>query len=725
MPWLPWSPLGCVAAFLAVLDVCQAHNPKDNPEYYVFRGDGRGPDEIREAGGFVPDPDAAIYTNPTTFSLDNHVNGRTGSSAYVSTSAEFGQAARNFAGPGNYVYRIHVTPNMIDVNAALTRGHPYPRQEEASALGGIPWTAVEGWLQLEDDREFPDEYELLDDDSAARLTGRYVAEFADQFEPNRAYDDRGLGGPARVTGTDPQVALLGAQPPDEARLINAATTFMNNHALAIGWTENQAFPYTPPTPPLSTEPVALPEADVASIPEAEREDLAEGRFDNLQCPALAVALGVTLLQPKGPNSKRYVLKSRDDKKEQCEQLRDIVSRLTSRKKPTTPAGKKTTVDLCGNGPLNPPCTTVEAFDDKCVAIPQGYQNTLSGVKAHEATSICRFYLEPDCKGRYFEADGQVVDLSTARPDFNDKVASLVCDTPKPHPALKRWQWSSSSHYRYCTRLDKVSLDFQLANNAGSGTYDKIKLAIDDAGQKVHVITEGPSADYKVSQDFNLRDMFGMDTVALSQIKRIRLLDELTDRTFGGDAWDLLGLKLRARCAGSGINIAMEKFSNLNKELQAHPTEPGRFQYNRDWEVWADDVKPQDWVAKPLCSHFQHMSVNLHVADANWAGTNNDIYAKVGEGSFLIARHPSRREVFTTDIEIDKAYKKKHVPVTNVASVGIESKGGHDAALPEMVTVYGVCSTTSTLLSVKQEITDWLYDGQTMTIKLPPENWVKA
>lgn len=221
------------------------------------------------------------YTNPTTFSLDNHVNGRTGSLAYVSTSAEFGQAVRNFAGPGNYVYRIHVTPNMIDVNAALTRGHLYLRQEEASALGGIPWTAVEGWLRLEDDREFPDDYDFLNDDSAARLTDRYVAEFADQFEPNRAYDDRGLGGPARLTGSDPQVALLAAQPLDEARLINAATTFMNNHALAIGWTENQAFPYTPLTPPLSTEPVALPEADVASIPEAEREDLAEGRFDNL------------------------------------------------------------------------------------------------------------------------------------------------------------------------------------------------------------------------------------------------------------------------------------------------------------------------------------------------------------------------------------------------------------------------------------------------------------
>ncbi|KAM3438076.1 hypothetical protein NHJ13734_004349 [Beauveria thailandica] len=678
MMWLPWSPLGCVAAFFAVLDVCQAHNPKDNPEYYVFRGDSRSPEEIRDAGGFLPDPDAASYTQPTTFSLDNHVNGRTGSTAYVSTSAEFGQAARNFAGPGNFVYRIHVTPNMINVNEALARSNPYPRQEEASALGGIPWTAVEGWLLLEEDPEFETSSDYLDDASADRFTARYAAEFADQFEPNRAYDDSGLGGPARQTRADPQVALLAAQPPDEAQLITAATTFMNNHAVAVGWTENQAFPYTPPTPPASAEPVAMESFDVANISGAEMEDLTEGRFDNLDCPELRSSLTFfdykMLPQRDMPRAARISLNSRDDKK---------------------------------------------------VAVPHEYKDVVSGVRTHEAGSICRFYLEPNCKGEYFEASTKTVNIYTARPKFNDKVASLVCDPAKPRAAPTRWEWTSQSQKQLCSRLDKLSLEFKLANNHGSGTYDKIKLGFEDAGQKAHVITEGPSPGYETSQDINIQDVFGLDTVALAQIKRVRLLDELTDWTFGGDAWDIIGFTLKGRCAGSGINIALDKFSSLNKELQAHPDVPGRFQYYRDWEVWADNVKPHDWVAKPLCSHFQSMSVNLHIADANWAGTDNSLYAKVGKGRFLITRHPSRREVFTTDISVNKAYETKHVPVTDVASVGISSEGGHDGTLPEEVTVYGICSGTFTALSVKQEIKDWLYDGQTVNIALAPDKWVKV
>ncbi|KAK8146150.1 hypothetical protein G3M48_003530 [Beauveria asiatica] len=659
MMWLPWSPLGCVAAFFAVLDVCQAHNPKDNPEYYVFRGDSRSPEEIRDAGGFLPDPDAASYSQPTTFSLDNHVNGRTGSTAYVSTSAEFGQAARNFAGPGNFVYRIHVTPNMINVNEALARSNPYPRQEEASALGGIPWTAVEGWLLLEEDPEFETSSDYLDDASADRFTARYAAEFADQFEPNRAYDDSGLGGPARQTRADPQVALLAAQPPDEAQLITAATTFMNNHAVAVGWTENQAFPYAPPTPPASAEPVAMESFDVANISGAEMEDLTEGRFDNLDCPELRSSLTFfdykMLPQRDMPRAATISLNSRDDKK---------------------------------------------------------------GIFLHSSIKTNALVFSR----RAARVQGRGV---WPRPKFNDKVASLVCDPAKPRAAPTRWEWTSQSQKQLCSRLDKLSLEFKLANSHGSGTYDKIKLGFEDAGQKAHVITEGPSPGYETSQDINIQDVFGLDTVALAQIKRVRLLDELTDWTFGGDAWDIIGFTLKGRCAGSGINIALDKFSSLNKELQAHPDVPGRFQYNRDWEVWADNVKPHDWVAKPLCSHFQSMSVNLHIADANWAGTDNSLYAKVGKGRFLITRHPSRREVFTTDISVNKAYETKHVPVTDVASVGISSEGGHDGTLPEEVTVYGICSGTFTALSVKQEIKDWLYDGQTVNIALAPHKWVKV
>ncbi len=151
-------------------------------------------------------------------------------------------------------------------------------------------------------------------------------------------------------------------------------------------------------------------------------------------------------------------------------------------------------------------------------------------------------------------------------------------------------------------------------------------------------------------------------------------------------WELtanypLGITLKARCAGSGIDIVLDKFASLNKELQAKPTEPGRFQYNRDWQAWADNVDTKNWAAKPLCSHFQSLDINLHIADANWAGTDNNLYAKVGEGRFLLARHPSRREVFTVDIDPKKAYSTKLVPVPKVELVGISSEGGNDAVLP--------------------------------------------
>lgn len=89
-------------------------------------------------------------------------------------------------------------------------------------------------------------------------------------------------------------------------------------------------------------------------------------------------------------------------------------------------------------------------------------------------------------------------------------------------------------------MDKLSIDFELANNYGSGTYDKIKLDFKGPGQKPHVIVEGPSPGYKTSQEIDMVDIFGMETVALEQIKRVRLLDEITDHWFGGDPWDVFG-----------------------------------------------------------------------------------------------------------------------------------------------------------------------------------------
>ncbi|KAM0738261.1 hypothetical protein ACQRIT_007453 [Beauveria bassiana] len=292
-------------------------------------------------------------------------------------------------------------------------------------------------------------------------------------------------------------------------------------------------------------------------------------------------------------------------------------------------------------------------------------------------------------------------------------------------APERWEWTSKSHHKLCTRLDQLSIDFELANNYGSGTWDIIKLYFIGASLKPHVIADGPHPGYKVSQDIWMKDIFGEDTVVLDQIKGIQLLDRLTNDFFGGDTWELFGIKLRGRCAGTGISVALNDYASMDKELQAKPTESGRSQYHKDWPVWSGNIRPEDWIAQPQCSHFYKINVNLHIADENWAGTNNDLYARVGESSFLITRHPSRREVFTIDVDVEKAFKTKDVPVDKFDRVTILSEGGHDAFLPSEATVYGWCSNSGTTLSHTQTNDNWVYDGGEMNIELPASKWVKV
>ncbi|PHH64512.1 putative enterotoxin [Ophiocordyceps australis] len=149
------------------------------PDDFVYRGDTRGPDKVRPDGGFQPS--GYYWNNPSAFNIHRHVRGdpvfmpRSGSSsgesnslrrsrcssssscpdwadAYVSTAVLANEAAI-FAYPdedGNfgYLYRIHITPNMLTVQSQHER--------EVAALGGIPWSAVSAYTQLRSrDEEFP------------------------------------------------------------------------------------------------------------------------------------------------------------------------------------------------------------------------------------------------------------------------------------------------------------------------------------------------------------------------------------------------------------------------------------------------------------------------------------------------------------------------------------------------------------------------------------------
>ncbi|PHH83570.1 putative enterotoxin [Ophiocordyceps australis] len=117
---------------------------------WVYRGDSRSPDQIKASGGFLP---LKNPPSPQGFSLDSHVRGDIDAkgvkqTAYVSTSADE-KVAKAFSGR-SYVYKIHATPNFIDVAASLKKDYPAKNEREMAVLSGIHWDQVHSWARVPD-----------------------------------------------------------------------------------------------------------------------------------------------------------------------------------------------------------------------------------------------------------------------------------------------------------------------------------------------------------------------------------------------------------------------------------------------------------------------------------------------------------------------------------------------------------------------------------------------
>lgn len=142
---------------------------------YVYRADARSPEEIKKTGGFVPRGMSAPGQIPLDISLFNHANGAvTGFSrdneGFVSTSSSLPLAlywvASMLNGKG-YVYKIHVAPNLIDVNASLRKYSPFPHEQEFAAIGGIKYDQIKGWIHSDgkkkENQQYSKQYDALKD----------------------------------------------------------------------------------------------------------------------------------------------------------------------------------------------------------------------------------------------------------------------------------------------------------------------------------------------------------------------------------------------------------------------------------------------------------------------------------------------------------------------------------------------------------------------------------
>ncbi|KJK77997.1 hypothetical protein H634G_06580 [Metarhizium anisopliae BRIP 53293] len=295
---LRWPCLAlCAAIFWLVclhvdgVDAKPILEGRDNPRKpkFVFRVDSRSPDEIRAARGFLGR--ATENTNlqrDSAYSIDVHndFDWRNDPTVYVSTTAEFGVAAR-FAQAGDYIYLVRARSNMLSVNIALGRRSRYPWQEEWVAMGGIPFTdVVSSWQVPEEDiypgRDDEDNY------TGRQLQGRiranveamdqeYKDKYKAQFKRNPDYKGedeaageemeaaavdaktmRSLAGQAATDGSDNSDSDSdsdSSQPSsDESEdeqlaglsLRERARQFMDSHGAEVGWQRGQQFPLWAP-----------------------------------------------------------------------------------------------------------------------------------------------------------------------------------------------------------------------------------------------------------------------------------------------------------------------------------------------------------------------------------------------------------------------------------------------------------------------------------------------
>ncbi|OAA39772.1 Heat-labile enterotoxin, A chain [Beauveria brongniartii RCEF 3172] len=115
----------------------------------VYRGSGSSPDSVKERGGFIPRArDESEPVSNTTFGLQSHHIGdkRT---MYTSTTRNvlMGATFALQSLEGGWVYKIHPTPNMIDLNESGFEIR-FKREEEFSALGGVRYDQIEGWAEV-------------------------------------------------------------------------------------------------------------------------------------------------------------------------------------------------------------------------------------------------------------------------------------------------------------------------------------------------------------------------------------------------------------------------------------------------------------------------------------------------------------------------------------------------------------------------------------------------
>ncbi|KAK2007160.1 ADP-ribosylation, partial [Colletotrichum eremochloae] len=128
---------------------------QSNPKF-LYRYDIRSPNEIKQAGGFLPRGFSKIgdLKPDSDFSIFDHANALSKNSetdAYISFKTldhAKQQSVSQKDAAISYIYKVKTTPVMIDVDKTLGDFNPQTITDSFAALGGVHWDQVVSWRKI-------------------------------------------------------------------------------------------------------------------------------------------------------------------------------------------------------------------------------------------------------------------------------------------------------------------------------------------------------------------------------------------------------------------------------------------------------------------------------------------------------------------------------------------------------------------------------------------------
>ncbi|GJN85715.1 hypothetical protein PLIIFM63780_009286 [Purpureocillium lilacinum] len=223
--------------------------------------------------------------------------------------------------------------------------------------------------------------------------------------------------------------------------------------------------------------------------------------------------------------------------------------------------------------------------------------------------------------------------------------------------------------RTCTRLSALKFGIQLSDSWLSGTWDTLILAFGDG--EAHKIASSPGRGFHEWQNISMQRTFKSDVVALDHLTRIRIFQEPTS-VLVHDKWDLVGVKLKARCADSLTELHLDKLQSENIE-SFRPV----VRHGVAWLAWSNKIDPKkDWVTYIDCSHFKAIEIELRLAKSSKELKLEDLFLSfVNEG---IGRNTvtARTKSFEMDnllvTQLSRTFSKSPVPVRDIKYFGVYS-----------------------------------------------------